>query len=147
MASASIILEEPISHRVITSSSQVQDHDILPSANPSDINVVDYAVPHNTLERVVSSKHDHHEHHYHMKSKWQQFVLIASVSGCTFLNSLGNGLLTVGTPTMARDLGLDKSLELWPAGIFSYVPLSYLQIAVSFFILNLLRGLRLSFEK
>ena len=49
----------------------------------------------------------------------QAIVMISVVTGITVLNSIGNGLLTVGLPTIAADLGLNDDLVLWPASVYS----------------------------
>ena len=46
-------------------------------------------------------------------------AIITTVSGITMLNSTGNGLLTIGLPTIAEDLEFPSSLELWPASVYS----------------------------
>jgi len=40
-------------------------------------------------------------------------TIISTVSGITVLNSMQNGIVTVGLPTIGRDLGLNPSLILW----------------------------------
>ncbi|KAF1985392.1 integral membrane protein [Aulographum hederae CBS 113979] len=52
-------------------------------------------------------------------SKSRTAIVVASVTFITGISSLLAGLVTVGTPTIARDIGLDSSLLLWPASIFS----------------------------
>src|ERR1700744_2634076 len=46
-------------------------------------------------------------------------AIITSVSGVTILNSLGNGLLTIGLPTIVKDINIPESLQLWPASVYS----------------------------
>jgi hypothetical protein len=50
---------------------------------------------------------------YPTLSRWQTFIIISTVSGITVLNSMQNGIVTVGLPTIGRDLGLSQSLLLW----------------------------------
>jgi hypothetical protein len=46
------------------------------------------------------------------------------VTGITVLNSMQNGIVTVGLPTIGRDLQLNPSLILW------YSPLPYFSFAI-----------------
>ena len=50
-------------------------------------------------------------------SAWRTIAIIGTVACATLLNSLLNGLLVVGLPTMARDLSLDANLLLWPSSV------------------------------
>ncbi len=50
-------------------------------------------------------------------SRWQTSVIIGTVTCATMLNSLLSGLLVVGLPTMAREVGLNGDLLLWPASV------------------------------
>ncbi|KAI6355277.1 MFS sugar transporter [Pyricularia grisea] len=52
-------------------------------------------------------------------SKLRACLVIATLSGVSFLNTMGSGILTVSLPTMARDVRLDDSLLLWPASVYS----------------------------
>ena len=47
------------------------------------------------------------------RSALQSVTIILVVSGATFLNSMVNGLLIVGLPTIAKDLGLASNLIFW----------------------------------
>lgn len=46
-------------------------------------------------------------------------VVVTTVAGVSFLNTLGSGLLTIGLPRIAADLNLASNLLLWPASIFA----------------------------
>jgi len=46
-------------------------------------------------------------------SRLETFTIISTVTGITILNSMQNGIVTVGLPTIGRDLGLNSSLILW----------------------------------
>lgn len=46
-------------------------------------------------------------------SKKRAAVVITTVAGVNFLNTMGSGILTVALPTMAKDLGLSVELLLW----------------------------------
>jgi hypothetical protein len=50
---------------------------------------------------------------YPVLSRWKTFTIISTVSGITVLNSMQNGIVTVGLPTIGRDLGLSENLILW----------------------------------
>jgi MFS family permease len=52
-------------------------------------------------------------------SRVRASVVVATVAGVSFLNTLGSGLLTVGLPRIAADLNLASNLLLWPASIFA----------------------------
>lgn len=47
------------------------------------------------------------------RSALQSVTIILVVSGATFLNSMVNGLLIVGLPTIAKDLALASNLIFW----------------------------------
>ncbi|OAX79848.1 hypothetical protein ACJ72_05829 [Emergomyces africanus] len=51
-------------------------------------------------------------------SKAMAAVIIISASSMVFMNSVLNGMLTVGLPSIARDTKLPESLMLWPASVF-----------------------------
>ena len=48
-----------------------------------------------------------------IRSALQSVTIILVVSGATFLNSMVNGLLIVGLPTIAKDLELAPNLIFW----------------------------------
>ena len=50
---------------------------------------------------------------YPALSRWKTFTIISTVTGITVLNSMQNGIVTVGLPTIGRDLQLNPSLILW----------------------------------
>ncbi|KAF2802029.1 uncharacterized protein BDZ99DRAFT_429276 [Mytilinidion resinicola] len=52
-------------------------------------------------------------------SKGTTAVVIASVTCVTAVSTLLAGLVTVGLPTMAKDVNLDPSLLLWPVSIYA----------------------------
>jgi MFS family permease len=52
-------------------------------------------------------------------SRARAAVVVATVAGVSFLNTLGSGLLTVGLPRIAADLELPNNLLLWPASVFA----------------------------
>jgi hypothetical protein len=69
------------------------------------------------LSRIRSHQSIDSEHQitetYPVLSRWKTFTIISTVTGITLLNSMQNGIVTVGLPTIARDLGLSESLILW----------------------------------
>jgi hypothetical protein len=76
------------------------------------------------LSRLRSSQTSHHDQDseeqgltevvtYPTLSRWKTFTIISTVTGITVLNSMQNGILTVGLPTIGRDLGLNQNLILW----------------------------------
>ncbi|CAG8397601.1 unnamed protein product [Penicillium salamii] len=52
-------------------------------------------------------------------SRSSAVILITTLSGITFVGSMSSGLLTVGLPTIAKDLNLPSNLLLWPASVYS----------------------------
>lgn len=46
-------------------------------------------------------------------SRASAVILITTLSGITFVGSMSGGLLTVGLPTIAKDLNLPNNLLLW----------------------------------
>lgn len=46
-------------------------------------------------------------------------LIIVVLTGVSFLNTMGSGILTVSLPVMAGDLALDDSLLLWPASVYA----------------------------
>ena len=50
---------------------------------------------------------------YPSLSRWKTFTIISTVTGITVLNSMQNGIVTVGLPTIGRDLDIPQSLILW----------------------------------
>ncbi|CAG8236996.1 unnamed protein product [Penicillium salamii] len=52
-------------------------------------------------------------------SRSSAVILITTLSGITFVGSMSSGLLTVGLPTIAKDLNLPNNLLLWPASVYS----------------------------
>ena len=46
-------------------------------------------------------------------SKGQTILLITTLTGITFANSISMGLITIGIPHIAIDLGLSDNLLLW----------------------------------
>jgi MFS family permease len=52
-------------------------------------------------------------------SKIRGVVVITSLAGINFLNTMGSGILIAALPRIARDVGLSDSLMLWPAAVYS----------------------------
>ena len=46
-------------------------------------------------------------------SKRRAAVIVVTVAGVNFLNTMGSGILTVALPTIARSVGLGVELLLW----------------------------------
>jgi MFS family permease len=58
-------------------------------------------------------------------------IITLQLSGTNFLSSLATGLLTVGLPSIAADLGLPAELLLWPASVYGLATGSTLLLAGS----------------
>ncbi|KAK0106815.1 hypothetical protein ONS95_003537 [Cadophora gregata] len=52
-------------------------------------------------------------------SRRRATVVVTTVAGVNFLNTMGSGILTVALPTIAKDLSLGVELLLWPASIYA----------------------------
>lgn len=52
-------------------------------------------------------------------SKAQAITAVVALSGVSFLNTMGSGILTVALPQMATDLGLNHDILLWPAAVYA----------------------------
>lgn len=52
-------------------------------------------------------------------SKVRGVVVITTLAGVNFLNTMGSGILIVALPQMARDLGIERGLILWPAAVYA----------------------------
>jgi hypothetical protein len=46
-------------------------------------------------------------------SRTRAVILITTLTGITFVGSMSSGLLTIGLPWIAADLGLPENLLLW----------------------------------
>lgn len=46
-------------------------------------------------------------------SRIRAVILITTLTGITFVGSMSTGLLTIGLPSIAADLGLPENLLLW----------------------------------
>lgn len=69
---------------------------------------------------LVSSREDHvnravpaGEDSHRSLPKAQLIAAVAVLSGATLLSSISNGLLVIGLPRIAKDIGLGKDLLLW----------------------------------
>ncbi|PGH19295.1 hypothetical protein AJ80_04048 [Polytolypa hystricis UAMH7299] len=51
-------------------------------------------------------------------SRLKGSIIIATASGMMAMNSMLSGVLTVGLPTIAREVNLEESLLLWPASVY-----------------------------
>ncbi|RYP79002.1 hypothetical protein DL769_003092 [Monosporascus sp. CRB-8-3] len=65
-------------------------------------------------ESVVATAHGR----YRM-SRLQASLVVTALTGVSFLNTMGSGILTVALPTIVRDVGLDGTLLLWPASVYA----------------------------
>ena len=52
-------------------------------------------------------------------SRLRSTLMITTLAGMSFLNTLGSGLLTVALPRISNDIGLQESLLLWPASVYA----------------------------
>ncbi|KAI9706766.1 MAG: hypothetical protein M1820_004736 [Bogoriella megaspora] len=63
--------------------------------------------------------------------KTRAAIVIAQISGISFLNSFCNGLIIIGLPTLASDLHLASNLLVWPSSIAALTSGSCLLLAGS----------------
>lgn len=52
-------------------------------------------------------------------SKMRAITVIATLSGISFLNTMGSGILIAALPRIARDTDLPQGLILWPAAVYA----------------------------
>jgi MFS family permease len=52
-------------------------------------------------------------------SRLRASLIITTLTGVSFLNTMSSGILTVALPTIARDVNLDSTLLLWPASVYA----------------------------
>ncbi|KAL2829864.1 major facilitator superfamily domain-containing protein [Aspergillus pseudoustus] len=52
-------------------------------------------------------------------SRAQAITAVVALTGVSFLNTMGSGILTVALPKMATDLGLNHEILLWPAAVYA----------------------------
>lgn len=52
-------------------------------------------------------------------SKMRAITVITTLSGISFLNTMGSGILIAALPRIARDTDLSHSLILWPAAVYA----------------------------
>ena len=52
-------------------------------------------------------------------SRCKSTLIVLTLAGVSFLNTLGSGLLTVALPRIAKDIGLAENLLLWPASVYA----------------------------
>ncbi|KAL4802182.1 major facilitator superfamily domain-containing protein [Aspergillus unguis] len=52
-------------------------------------------------------------------SKARAITTVLALSGVSFLNTMGSGILTVALPAISTDLSLSQSILLWPASVYA----------------------------
>ena len=52
-------------------------------------------------------------------SRVRASLIVTTIAGISFLNTLGSGILTVSLPRIATDLDLAPNLLLWPASVYA----------------------------
>ncbi|KAL7917537.1 MFS general substrate transporter [Trichoderma austrokoningii] len=67
----------------------------------------------------------------HVLSKQRTIIAIATLSAVSFSSSVSTGLLTIGLPRMAVDIGLPNYLIAWPSSVYTLASGSCLIIAGS----------------
>ena len=64
--------------------------------------------------------------------KGRSLIVIIQLAGINFITSFSNGLITVGLPAMAVNLGIQHTLLVWPTAAFALTSGSLLLLAGSF---------------
>ncbi|OOQ82788.1 putative MFS transporter [Penicillium brasilianum] len=82
---------------------------------------------------VQSSESERHGNDQHATqiSKLRSTIIVFQMSGNTMLSSIINGLVTVGLPTITKDLHLPSSLSFWPVSVSGLATASTLLLAGS----------------
>lgn len=52
-------------------------------------------------------------------SKLRSILIVVTLAGVSFLNTLGSGLLTIALPRISQDISLAENLLLWPASVYA----------------------------
>ncbi|VTO88819.1 unnamed protein product [Fusarium graminearum] len=52
-------------------------------------------------------------------SKTRGVIVIITLAGISFLNTMGSGILIAALPKIAQDVGLSENLILWPAAVYA----------------------------
>lgn len=65
-------------------------------------------------ESVVATAHGRYE-----MSRMRASLVVTVLTGVSFLNTMGSGILTVALPTIVADVHLDENLTLWPASVYA----------------------------
>ncbi|KAI4216061.1 MAG: hypothetical protein LQ351_001557 [Letrouitia transgressa] len=52
-------------------------------------------------------------------SRSRSILIVVTLAGVSFLNTLGSGLLTIALPRISQDIGLAENLLLWPASVYA----------------------------
>ncbi|QKX59097.1 uncharacterized protein TRUGW13939_06228 [Talaromyces rugulosus] len=52
-------------------------------------------------------------------SRSQATMAVVALTGISFLNTMGSGMLTVALPHIAKDVGLAQNILLWPASVYA----------------------------
>ncbi|KAL4795827.1 major facilitator superfamily domain-containing protein [Aspergillus venezuelensis] len=59
------------------------------------------------------------EQHFIPLAKSRSITVVIALSGVSFLNTMGSGILTVALPAISTDLNLNHNLLLWPAAVYA----------------------------
>ncbi|EQL31748.1 hypothetical protein BDFG_05976 [Blastomyces dermatitidis ATCC 26199] len=52
-------------------------------------------------------------------SKAKAVMVIITLAGVSFLNTMGSGILIAALPRIAKDVGIPEALILWPAAVYA----------------------------
>ena len=98
----------------------------LPSRSPESAKTPQPVSDHQKSDGILSSSRDaQSESQLNTKSRevklsrLRSTLIIITLAGVSFLNTMGSGLLTVALPRIATDIGLQESLLLWPASVYA----------------------------
>ncbi|KAL2826475.1 major facilitator superfamily domain-containing protein [Aspergillus cavernicola] len=65
------------------------------------------------------ASHSDHEAPAESLNRAQAVTAVVALTGVSFLNTMGSGILTVALPRMALDLDLNHDILLWPAAVYA----------------------------
>ncbi|CAF9934381.1 MAG: hypothetical protein HETSPECPRED_009211 [Heterodermia speciosa] len=98
----------------------------LPSRSPESAKTLQPVSDHQNSDGTLSSSRDaQSKSQLSTKSRevklsrLRSTLIIITLAGVSFLNTMGSGLLTVALPRIATDIGLQESLLLWPASVYA----------------------------
>ncbi|KAL4887269.1 major facilitator superfamily domain-containing protein [Aspergillus karnatakaensis] len=91
---------------------QVQEEVFLETLQPK-------YTPHSHAQSQPATADPNHGSPERTLNRTQGVAAVVALTGVSFLNTMGSGILTVALPAMATDLGLNHDILLWPAAVYA----------------------------